>query len=193
MYAPCATSRLRLRLRLENERPSQAVLGARPSKGERSRSTATRSLPREGGAPLSRINDRDEFRRAPRSDLVMSGVPATMRALRQPSLTGPQHMRLVADASVPAPGPGEVLIRVAAAGVNFAVELGCAASYCNPAVSHAVRASRRACGLWLRAQRRRRLAVAPRRSPPTSRKSARPRSERPQHPRLRPQTTAEGA
>ncbi|RKS77071.1 NADPH2:quinone reductase [Actinomadura pelletieri DSM 43383] len=48
------------------------------------------------------------------------GVPATMRALRQTSLDGPQDMRLVTDAPVPTPGPGEVLIRVTAAGVNFA-------------------------------------------------------------------------
>lgn len=47
-------------------------------------------------------------------------VPATMRALRQTSLRGPQDMRLITDAPVPVPGPGEVLIRVAAAGVNFA-------------------------------------------------------------------------
>ncbi|MER7009669.1 zinc-binding dehydrogenase [Dactylosporangium sp. NPDC000555] len=43
-----------------------------------------------------------------------------MRALRQTSLNGPQDMRLITDAPVPAPGPGEVLIRVTAAGVNFA-------------------------------------------------------------------------
>jgi NADPH2:quinone reductase len=47
-------------------------------------------------------------------------IPATMRALEQTSLRGPQDMRLIRDAPVPAPGPGEVLIRVAAAGVNFA-------------------------------------------------------------------------
>ncbi|RSM42105.1 NADPH:quinone reductase [Amycolatopsis balhimycina DSM 5908] len=47
-------------------------------------------------------------------------IPATMRALEQTSLRGPQDMRLILDAPVPAPGPGEVLIRVAAAGVNFA-------------------------------------------------------------------------
>jgi NADPH2:quinone reductase len=47
-------------------------------------------------------------------------VPATMRALRQASLNGPQDMRLITDAPVPSPGPGEVLIRVTAAGVNFA-------------------------------------------------------------------------
>jgi NADPH2:quinone reductase len=46
-------------------------------------------------------------------------IPATMRALRQTSWDGPQGLRLVADAPVPSPGPGEVLIRVAAAGVNF--------------------------------------------------------------------------
>ncbi|WP_244298840.1 alcohol dehydrogenase catalytic domain-containing protein [Micromonospora cremea] len=50
--------------------------------------------------------------------MVMS-IPATMRALQQASLDGPQDLRLVADAPVPSPRPGEVLIRVAAAGVNF--------------------------------------------------------------------------
>jgi NADPH2:quinone reductase len=43
-----------------------------------------------------------------------------MRALQQTSLDGLQDMRLIADAPVPAPGEGEVLVRVAAAGVNFA-------------------------------------------------------------------------
>lgn len=47
-------------------------------------------------------------------------IPATMRALRQTSLNGPQDMCLVTDAPVPVPGQGEVLIRVAAAGINFA-------------------------------------------------------------------------
>ncbi|MGW4404648.1 zinc-binding dehydrogenase [Nonomuraea sp. NPDC004702] len=47
-------------------------------------------------------------------------VPATMRALQQTSLNGPQDMRLIVDAPVPSPGRGEVLIRVTAAGVNFA-------------------------------------------------------------------------
>ncbi|GGT26048.1 zinc-binding dehydrogenase [Nonomuraea spiralis] len=47
-------------------------------------------------------------------------IPATMRALRQTSLNGPQDMRLITDAPVPSPGQGEVLIRVTAAGVNFA-------------------------------------------------------------------------
>jgi NADPH2:quinone reductase len=47
-------------------------------------------------------------------------IPATMRALQQTSLDGPQDMRLITDAPVPSPGPGEVLIRVTAAGVNFA-------------------------------------------------------------------------
>jgi NADPH2:quinone reductase len=46
-------------------------------------------------------------------------IPATMRALRQTSLNGPQDLRLITDAPVPAPGRGEVLIRVAAAGINF--------------------------------------------------------------------------
>ncbi|MFE5286401.1 zinc-binding dehydrogenase [Nocardia sp. NPDC056611] len=47
-------------------------------------------------------------------------TPGTMRALRQHSLHGPQDMSLITDAPVPRPGPGEVLIRVAAAGINFA-------------------------------------------------------------------------
>ena len=46
-------------------------------------------------------------------------IPATMRALQQTSLNGPRDLRLITDAPVPAAGPGEVLIRVAAAGVNF--------------------------------------------------------------------------
>ena len=47
-------------------------------------------------------------------------IPATMRALQQTSLNGPQDMCLITDAPVPSPGRGEVLIRVTAAGVNFA-------------------------------------------------------------------------
>jgi len=46
-------------------------------------------------------------------------IPATMRALQQTSLNGPVDMRLITDAPVPRPGPGEALIRIAAAGVNF--------------------------------------------------------------------------
>jgi NADPH2:quinone reductase len=42
-----------------------------------------------------------------------------MRALQQTSLNGPQDLRLITDAPVPSPGPGDVLIRVTAAGVNF--------------------------------------------------------------------------
>jgi NADPH2:quinone reductase len=47
-------------------------------------------------------------------------IPATMRALQQTSLNGPQDLHLITDAPVPVPQPGEVLIRVTAAGVNFA-------------------------------------------------------------------------
>ena len=47
-------------------------------------------------------------------------IPATMRALQQASLNGPRDMSLITDAPVPSPGQGEVLIRVTAAGVNFA-------------------------------------------------------------------------
>jgi NADPH2:quinone reductase len=45
--------------------------------------------------------------------------PSTMRALRQTSGNGPQGLRLISNAPVPSPGPGEILIRVTAAGVNF--------------------------------------------------------------------------
>ncbi len=47
-------------------------------------------------------------------------IPSKMCALQQTSLEGPRHLQWINDAPVPAPGPGEVLIRVAAAGVNFA-------------------------------------------------------------------------
>jgi len=43
-----------------------------------------------------------------------------MRALQQTSLKGTKDLRLIDDAPVPKPRPGEVLVRVAAAGVNFA-------------------------------------------------------------------------
>jgi hypothetical protein len=33
-------------------------------------------------------------------------IPATMRALQQTSLSGPQDMRLITDAPVPSPGEG---------------------------------------------------------------------------------------
>lgn len=46
-------------------------------------------------------------------------IPSTMRALQQTSHNGPQDLHLITNAPVPAPGPGEVLIRVTAAGVNF--------------------------------------------------------------------------
>ncbi|WP_245672444.1 zinc-binding dehydrogenase [Nocardia anaemiae] len=64
------------------------------------------------------VADRDEASRE--SELMALSIPSTMRALQQTSLHGPQDMRLIMDAPVPVPGPGEVLIRVAAAGVNFA-------------------------------------------------------------------------
>ena len=53
-------------------------------------------------------------------ELIAVNIPATMRALQQTSLKGPRDMRSITDAPVPRPGRGEVLIRVAAAGVNFA-------------------------------------------------------------------------
>lgn len=50
----------------------------------------------------------------------MSSLPATMRALLQPTLTGPADLHLITDAPVPTPGPGELLVRVTASGLNFA-------------------------------------------------------------------------
>jgi NADPH:quinone reductase len=50
---------------------------------------------------------------------MATSIPATMRALQQTSRSGPKDLRLITDAPVPVPGPGEVLIRVTAAGVNF--------------------------------------------------------------------------
>lgn len=47
-------------------------------------------------------------------------IPSTMCALQQTSLKGPRDMHLITEAPVPSPGAGEVLIRVAAAGLNFA-------------------------------------------------------------------------
>lgn len=46
-------------------------------------------------------------------------TPATMRALQQASLNGPQDLHLITGAPVPNPGSGEVLIRVTAAGANY--------------------------------------------------------------------------
>jgi NADPH2:quinone reductase len=43
-----------------------------------------------------------------------------MRALEQTSLQGPQDTRYITEAPVPTPGQDELLIRVTAAGVNFA-------------------------------------------------------------------------
>src|SRR5689334_9805506 len=50
----------------------------------------------------------------------MSRKIDTMRALRQETLGGPDDLRLVTDVPVPVPAAGEILIRVTAAGVNFA-------------------------------------------------------------------------
>ena len=47
-------------------------------------------------------------------------IPTAMRALQQTSLNGPQDLLLISDAPIPAPGAGEVLIRVTAAGINMA-------------------------------------------------------------------------
>jgi NADPH:quinone reductase len=59
------------------------------------------------------------MRQAEKRVLIAVSIPTTMRALQQTSLKGPQDMRLITDAPVPSPCQGEVLIRVAAAGVNF--------------------------------------------------------------------------
>ncbi|HVH13974.1 MAG TPA: quinone oxidoreductase [Longimicrobium sp.] len=48
----------------------------------------------------------------------MEGVPETMRAVRVREHGGPEAMQ-VETVPVPRPGPGEALVRVAAAGVNF--------------------------------------------------------------------------
>jgi NADPH2:quinone reductase len=64
------------------------------------------------------VTDLFVVRQTKRKATAMS-IPSTMRALQQTSLNGPQDLRLITDASVPSPGPGEVLIRVTAAGVNF--------------------------------------------------------------------------
>lgn len=46
-------------------------------------------------------------------------VPTVMRALHQKSVGGPPDLQMITDTAVPQPGPGEVLIRVKAAGINF--------------------------------------------------------------------------
>jgi NADPH:quinone reductase len=68
--------------------------------------------------PAAGETGRDGARRG--RELIAVSVPATMRALQQTSLQGPQDLLLITDAPVPGPGEGEVLIRVEAAGVNFA-------------------------------------------------------------------------
>jgi NADPH:quinone reductase len=50
---------------------------------------------------------------------VAPAIPETMRALVASSFDGPEALRLV-ERPVPLPGPGQVLLRVEAAGVNFA-------------------------------------------------------------------------
>ncbi len=49
----------------------------------------------------------------------MSATPPTMRAIRYQSAGGPEVLKLE-QVATPQPGPGEALVRVAAAGVNFA-------------------------------------------------------------------------
>jgi NADPH:quinone reductase len=58
-------------------------------------------------------------------------IPTTMRALRQTTLDGPQDLQPITNAPVPTPGPDEVLIRVGAAGVNFADVMQTHGSYPN--------------------------------------------------------------
>ncbi len=48
---------------------------------------------------------------------MTSGIPSTMKAIEAPEPGGPEALRLV-ERPVPQPGPGELLIEVAAAGVN---------------------------------------------------------------------------
>ncbi|MFE3191953.1 zinc-binding dehydrogenase [Nocardia sp. NPDC059240] len=55
--------------------------------------------------------------------------PSVMHALIQTSLDGPADLRPIADAPVPVPGPGEILIRVTAAGVNYADVMQAHGSY----------------------------------------------------------------
>src|SRR6266567_4746716 len=76
-----------------------------------------------GGLPDGRHGPLDgpvSIMHAGKGKLIAMTVPATMRALQQTSVNGPQDMRLITDVPVPVPGRGEVLIRVTAAGVNFA-------------------------------------------------------------------------
>ena len=46
-------------------------------------------------------------------------VPTTMRAVHVASLTGPEAVTIV-EREVPQPGPGEVLVKVGAGGLNYA-------------------------------------------------------------------------
>lgn len=55
----------------------------------------------------------------PAAVYLVVNSPTAMRALQQTTLNGPHHLRLITDAPVPVPGPGEILIRVTAAGINF--------------------------------------------------------------------------
>jgi NADPH2:quinone reductase len=61
----------------------------------------------------------DRFLSVVASVYTRMSIRTTMRALQQMSLDGPRGLRLVDDAAVPRPRRGEILIRVAAAGVNF--------------------------------------------------------------------------
>ena len=56
-------------------------------------------------------------------------IPVTMRALRQPDFEGPQTMQLVDSEPVPTPQRGEILLRVIAAGLNFADVMRAHGSY----------------------------------------------------------------
>ncbi len=47
-------------------------------------------------------------------------VPATIRGLVQRTSAGPDDLELVEDLPTPVPGPGEYLVKVGAAGLNFA-------------------------------------------------------------------------
>jgi len=53
------------------------------------------------------------------SSVAKSSTPSTMRAVRVNKLGGPDVLTLDSAFAVPSPGPGDVQVRVAAAGVNY--------------------------------------------------------------------------
>jgi hypothetical protein len=57
------------------------------------------------------VEDFADLTQAEERNPIAMSIPATMRALQQTSLNGPQDLRLITDAPVPVPGPDEVLIQ----------------------------------------------------------------------------------